>query len=293
MILFVADAIQFIHLGYTDQFKKYDLLESFYNRNKGLNKVINKVMIQPTILFLDSGAYSAFTKSLEINIDQYITFIKKHKQFITQYAGLDVIGNAKETLKNQQYMESKGLNPIPCFHCKEDYKYLEYYSQNYDYIALGGVAQLKGSKRALKNWLDDIWNKYLVNNNGTAKIKVHGFGITSVEIMRRYPWYSVDSTSWVLTSRFGSVFCNIGDYNKITVSNKGDTTKPDHFNQFNEYEKQVIKDYFKNLGDGYSVEELANDYKKRDQVNILYFLNLEKKLTNNPPKYINRQENLF
>ena len=242
-------------------------------------------------LFLDSGAYSAFTQKLEIDIDKYIGFIKEHEKYLSVYAVLDVIGDVEGTYQNQQYMEMRGLTPIPCFHAKEDYDYLEEYVNNYDYIALGGMAQLKGSKTQLKLWLDDIWSKYLVNEDGTAKIKIHGFGITSVELMKRYPWYSVDSTSWVLTSRFGSVYCDIGGLRKITVSDKGEAS--DHFKTFKEWEQDNIREYFKNLGGGYKIEELATSYKKRDEVNILYFMNIERQLSENPPRFINRQESLF
>ena len=261
-----------------------------YYEKKNYEEVFMKNQVS---LFLDSGAFSAFTKNVEINIDEYIEFIKKHKQHLDIYANLDVIGNAEGTLKNQKYMESKGLNPMPCFHYKEDNKYLEHYVNNYDYIALGGVAQLKGNKVQLKYWLDELWEKYLTKDDGTAKLKVHGFGMTNVELMKRYPWYSVDSTSWVLTGRFGGVFCDIGDYNKIAISEKGDIKGSAHFYQLGEANQKIIREYFANLGGGYTVEELASDYKKRDEVNILYFLELEKKLSKIPVKFVQQQTSLF
>lgn len=304
MIVVMADATQFTELGYDILFDKHDLLESYTKKEKGLEKMIEKdktsfeivddKISEPVSLFLDSGAFSAFTKNISIDIDEYIEFIKEHEEYLTVYAVLDIIGNAEDTLKNQQYMESKELNPMPCFHCREDYKYLEYYANNYDYIALGGVAQLSGNKSQLKSWLDEIWHKYLTNSDGSARIKVHGFGITSVEIMKRYPWYSVDSTSWVLTGKFGSVFCDIGDYNKIVVSDQSsDLSGASHFNHFNEMEKDVIRDYFSKIGKGYTIEELATDYKKRDEVNILYFLELEKQLSKKSTYFIQQQTSLF
>jgi hypothetical protein len=33
--------------------------------------------------------------------------------------------------------------------------------------------------------------------------KVHGFGITSPWLVKRYPFYSVDSTSWKAGGRYG------------------------------------------------------------------------------------------
>ena len=50
-------------------------------------------------------------------------FISKYK--IKNYATLDVIGNGEETLKNTEYMISKGFKPIYTFHKGEEMKYLE------------------------------------------------------------------------------------------------------------------------------------------------------------------------
>ena len=76
-------------------------------------------------LFLDSGAFSAYTLGIEINIYEYIEFIKQHKNIIDMYANLDVIatGNtlndkkyaAEKTLQNQKIMEEAGLSPLPVF----------------------------------------------------------------------------------------------------------------------------------------------------------------------------------
>ena len=265
------------------------VLESYFKKDKGLDNMINKN--KNLLLFLDSGAYSALTQNVEIDIEEYIKYIKDNRNCITHYAVLDVIGDAEGTYQNQLYMEKNGLNPIPCFHYGDDEKYLEKYLEYNNYIALGGM--VKRPKTQLKYWLDKIWEKYLVNLDGSAKIKIHGFGMTSVFLMKRYPWHSVDSTSWVLTGRFGTVFCNVGDYYRICVSNKGDITGSGHYCQLDSFAQDKIKKYFLNLGEGYTIEELANDYKKRDEVNILYFLNLEKELSKNPPKFIQTQMALF
>ena len=45
--------------------------------------------------FLDSGAFSAFTQGAEIDIQEYIEFIKEHKDYLEAYANLDVIGDAE------------------------------------------------------------------------------------------------------------------------------------------------------------------------------------------------------
>jgi hypothetical protein len=50
--------------------------------------------------------------------------------------------------------------------------------------------------------------KYLTNPDGT-KVGVHGFGLSAPEPMLRYPWASVDSTTWWRLSRFGFTLMDI------------------------------------------------------------------------------------
>jgi len=253
-------------------------------------------------IFLDSGAYSAFTKKVEIKIDEYIEFIKKNSEYVRWYSNLDVIGDPDESIKNQKYMESKGLKPLPCYHYGEPPEYLlNYLSKGYDYICIGGMVPVPTV--SLITWLDLLWNTYLVDKNGMPKVKVHGFGMTSLEIIFRYPWYSVDSTSWVLTSRFGSVFVPVrvkrGKYSyketalKVCVSSKSPSKRDEgkHILTFSPMERDLILEYFDYKGfklgkskygkDGTEViieQGLSNDYKQRDELNIIYFLDLEKSL---------------
>jgi hypothetical protein len=81
-------------------------------------------------IFLDSGAFSAMSQGVHIDIVDYIAFVKQNKSKLKVYANLDVIGNAEATLKNQEIMEKAGLSPLPCFHYGEDKKYLQMYCEN-------------------------------------------------------------------------------------------------------------------------------------------------------------------
>lgn len=277
-------------------------------------------MTTKTDIFLDSGAFSAFTQGVNIDIQEYIDFIKKHEKHLTVYANLDVIGSPEGTWKNQRRMEKAGLLPLPCFHHGEDPKWLKMYlSRGYDYIALGGMVPI--STPDLKIWLDDIWKNYLTDDEGMPIIKVHGFGLTSNTLMRRYPWWSVDSTSWVMTGRMGGVYVpkfKNGQYDytedcwKVQVSNRSPSKDEPgkHLQSFSPAARKNIEQYFTSKGfkvgrsefriekadyvlkenekwngkesDGNrQVEEiletgLCNDYKQRDELNIIYFLDLEK-----------------
>src|SRR5690606_1202174 len=119
-----------------------------------------------------------------------------------------------KTYQNQWLMEHTGVQPLPCFHFGEDEQYLEHYIDNYEYITLGGM--VPHSNRENKLWLDRIWGKYLTNPDGSPKLKVHGFGMTSLPLMRRYPWHSVDSSSWMQIGSMGNIY--VPKWGTISVS---------------------------------------------------------------------------
>jgi len=154
-------------------------------------------------LFLDSGAYSAFTQKKEIKITEYIEYIKNNEDVIDIYANLDVIGSAKDSWKNQRIMEKAGLQPLPVFHVEDKFKYLEKCIAEYPYFCIGGMATGYSSFERT-SFLDRCFAA--MNVDGVPLNKIHGFGMTSFSLMWRYPWYSVDSTSWALTSAMGAIF---------------------------------------------------------------------------------------
>jgi len=176
----------------------HNILASYWYLKK--NKSLFKHIPMYKNFFLDSGAFTAFTQNEIIDIDDYIKMIVDNRELFPTIAGLDVIGNAEESNKNYLYMKSKGIDIIPTFHYGEDYLYLDKYCRDYDYIALGGVAQLKTYPR-VSAWLDYCFS--IIKRHWPKK--VHGFALTGERYMKRYPFYSVDSSSWSIGSRIGTV----------------------------------------------------------------------------------------
>jgi hypothetical protein len=232
-------------------------------------------------VFLDSGAFSVGSGKAKVTLDSYIDFIKKHEQYIEVYANLDVIGDAEKTLGNQKYMEDKGLRPLPTFHINEPFKYLEYYLENYDYIALGGVAKVRNRRK----WLDYVFTNYLTDKGGRPLVKVHGFGVTEVSLIARYPWFSVDSISWRLIAAYGNVMVPRYDKNKESfIYNKASFVVPisekssqihvegNHYVNTNLITKKAVSDYFTIRG--YREDELSKDSNSRSSLNALFFQNV-------------------
>lgn len=147
-------------------------------------------------VFIDSGAFSAANSGKDINIDDYCKFIVETG--VKTYAGLDVIGDAKQTRENTLYMiREYDLDPIPTFHMGSNLEDLkELVHGQYSYIALGGLV----FSANVTNHCDAVWHYILTHN---PKLRVHGFGLTNIELMKRYPWYSVDSSSFKSCKRYG------------------------------------------------------------------------------------------
>lgn len=159
-------------------------------------------------LFLDSGAFSAWTLGVEIDIGAYCEFIKEYMEFFEVYANLDVIGDAEGTYKNQKAMEKRGLLPLPVYHTrKEDPEWLgRYVKEGYEYVALGGMSGETVAKRDFQKILDELWLDWLTDKDGFPIVRVHGFGLTAIDLVLRYPWYSVDSSAWSLAAAMGDLY---------------------------------------------------------------------------------------
>lgn len=221
--------------------------------------------------FLDSGAFSAFTQGITIDTNDYGRFAKNNLTKLFVYANLDVIGNSEATWKNQLELEKFGLRPLPTFHYKSDIKWLEFYCQRYDYIALGGLVPIAGNKQLLFSWLDTCWRTIYKTNTNT---KVHGFGVFNENIIKRYPWFSVDSSSLHLIARYGGIYTPQGSLKINPEVNHQDKKwflyRPNNL--------KVIKNQVNDLGLPFSFEEAQENNNKgtlkRCAISVTYILSL-------------------
>lgn len=186
--------------GQHNRMKLRILLSYHYYKDTDLDALFSKYFTEPyPDVFVDSGGFSAMTQGVTIDIKQYADWVKRYRHLISTYANLDNIKSADETLSNQKRLEDYGLNPIPVFHTGEDWEVLERYVEHYPYIALGGmVPYMRYTKKIMP---------FIIKAFKTAgdKSVFHGFGATSWAVIKSFPWYSVDSSSWGAGFRFGQV----------------------------------------------------------------------------------------
>lgn len=255
-----------------ERVSNHNILESYHYVLK--QSFVNNMRENNAKVFLDSGAFSAWSLGATIKIEDYCNYIRRNADIIRVEDGdlmasvLDSIGSAQGTFENQMHMERLGVRPLPCFHYGEDERYLEWYIKNYTYITIGGM--VGKSKVHLEKWLDHIWSKYLCDGSGNAKIKVHGFGLTSVSLMERYPWYSCDSSSWIQAAAFGSIFT--AKHGPIAVSAESPSrhTQGQHITTLSSIEREYMEDML--FEHGFSVDRLSTIYESRAVYNMLGYM---------------------
>lgn len=257
------------------------------------------------ILALDSGAHSVykfkfapsqqkgrrardfrtydFYKSPEFTqyMDDYIEYVHLNRRRLEFYVSLDIIFNAKLSWQTCQYIESNGLIPVPVFHYGEDVKYLHRYMDKYEYIGIGGIGQDISLRRFL-DFGDRVFGE-ICDKHGKPRWKVHGFAMTSVQLMKRYPWYSTDSSTWTSLSRngwvrFPKLSVNYGDYRWLEKPRGYRFT--DRSNHSPAYYRNMPDLYLTHMDKylqemfGYRLCNMVDDYFARDVANAGHHLHL-------------------
>lgn len=228
--------------GYNNNF-----LES-YHYIKNINAV-KKIRNDGMRIFIDSGAFTAWSKKITIDLLEYIDFCHEYEDILEMISVLDVIDfnnpahAAQMSVVNLHIMEDRGLKGkvLPTFHMGEPDEFIKYYAENYSYVSLGGMVGV--SARQLMIWLDRIWSMYLTDTNGVPKLKVHGFGITSLPAMTRYPWTSVDSSTWVQWAANGMILMPDKFAGQINVSSRSSFRKyrDQHITTFRPSEQRLLE----------------------------------------------------
>ncbi|MGA5202780.1 hypothetical protein [Streptomyces variegatus] len=155
-------------------------------------------------LFADSGAYSAATTGATIRVADYAAWLRDWDPLWTVRAGLDVIGDHEATARNTEALRAAGAEVMPVFHVGEPWAVLEDLCAANTYVALGGMAlhAVGASKqRPLMRWLVRCFR--IAAEHGT---RFHGFGMTSAQLVKNLPFYSVDSSSYTLGIRWGLAY---------------------------------------------------------------------------------------
>jgi hypothetical protein len=146
---------------------------------------------------------------------QYIEFLKAYGHYFKAYAELDIdtVVGLPRVEEWREMMLDAGLMPMPVIH--------ESYELHYCKLAGKLWTHKDGREIREREWKkllarfpyvgvqgglkDSTYNAFL-RESDAAGVKVHGFAMTSKKVFRRFPFYSVDSTSWLAGQQYGVTY---------------------------------------------------------------------------------------
>lgn len=181
----------------------YILISYFYFKNLVEKEDIRKYFEHAKDVIIDSGAFTFLNnpqrkENFDEYVNGYIKFVKKLnvKHFIE--TDIDPMVGYKKVLEYRDKIEQGvGYKCIPVWHKSRGLKEWENIIEKYEYVSIGGIVtgEIKKTDFALFDYLLNLANK--------EKVKVHGLGITSLKLLKRLPFYSVDSSSWRVNVAWG------------------------------------------------------------------------------------------
>jgi hypothetical protein len=238
-------------------------------------------------LFIDSGAFSVHTKQIELDVDEYISYINSIDDKINLFAQVDKIpgefGKPKTldqieeasvlSWENYLYMKDKVISRdklLPIFHQGERFEWLRamlcYKHSDGLPIKYIGISPANDKHTSEKEeWIQKCF--YIIKRSPNPAVKTHAFGMTSLRVLERYPFTSADSTTWLMVGANGNIMT---PYGVVLVSDRA-LTNPNHIMNKGCASVTAIRNYVSKLG--YSLEDCMTNYKVRMCVNIRFLKN--------------------
>lgn len=256
---------------------------------------------------LDSGAFSLFnkysknkhdqiggsdfsfydTKKFEDYLDKWVAYVKELKG-VEYFITVDVIFNPERSYDLWRQFRDMGLKPLPVVHFGEDVKWLDKYLDECDYVCFGGLGSRAGNVRQYDEWADKMFGR-ITGKNGRPTHKVHGLALTQYDLLLRYPWYSVDSTTAFRASNNGMI--QVPQANVVAGKVEFDyfgrsywfpcterrAKAASHVAKNGQWYDEVVRAYLDQFG--FTLQEASENYFVRNVVSLLYYLQLEKALS--------------
>ena len=262
-------------------------------------------------VLLDSGAFSAWKLGQEIDIGEYAEFLQENRGRYDYCVNLDVIPgrfakkpslqeveeSAQKSWENLKELDRRGIRAMPVFHQGEKFCWLEkMVKEGYDYI---GVSPDNGKMiNQKREWMDDVFAHITVD--GHPIVKTHGFAVTSIDMIFRYPWKSIDSATWIVLGAFGGTFVpRYGAHGflydrspyvvHVSSTDSSSLRGGGHFYNYSKAMQKRIESFFNS--EGYALEDLEHTFEARSVICLRVLKRVQEYLT--PATFLAGRPNLF
>lgn len=214
-----------------------NLLVSFhYYQDDDVEVMFSKLGYTPERVLGDSGAFTVWTQGATVDLYAYTQWCLDRQDSIKGFMAisLDVIpgtvdGDAptkrqqkaaqKKSIENGDYLRGAGVRLMEVFHWHEPLEFLDLIldrRQPNEVIAIGGLAGY-GSLTEKQAFCDSVFRRIRERCGGWKNIPpVHGLGIGGgSRLATRYPWVSIDSSSWAGAVKYGRDVSRSGRSGKL------------------------------------------------------------------------------
>jgi len=292
----------------------------FRKSKNGSNHRLEGVVTSSRSLFIDSGAHSLYNREVDTYENELVTsysqrydyfdlkdknsdfrkYVRRYVKFIKEetsdkidyYVTLDAIYHPDKSLEIYDFLVNEyGLSPVPVVHCETPFNFVdEYIERGCTFLGIGGLGQ-GVSKSRFFEWGDQLFNYISAGKDRTPVIRTHGFAMTSWELLLRYPWWSVDSASWLKAAAFGQVYVpNFRDGKfvfeernrpyTITASARSPNAKEKwHISNLEGEVRKIVRDWFDFIRiDIEGNHGILNSLEARSRANLLFFTRMAREL---------------
>lgn len=243
------------------------LMSYHYIQRKGKRWLRERMQKHPHVkLMIDSGAYTFHVKEEEYKqkpvsyfddyVKKYVEWIRANKDYIFSCVEVDIaniVGFERVDYYRREFFEplkDEGILVCYVWHEWDGKQHWEEMCKKYDYVGFSLEVNNYSEAEVMK----------MVNTARRYGAIVHGFALTRVELMSKIPFFSGDSTTWLVGTQYGEL--NWFDGRKMK------RLKKDQW-------KTVYKQKFINLGANWDLAGQENPY-ELIRINLLVFKEAEK-----------------
>jgi hypothetical protein len=202
-----GDRVQFATTTYPWVLNSY-----VYDRKR---ECVDRLGYAPDHYITDSGAFSAWSLGEKIDVREYTDWCLKHRaqhpELPQLHIALDVIpgergriaqpeeraAGMKASLRNGDLMRSQQLPIMEVFHMYEPFEFLDELLARRQPGELVGISPRKDRPtRDRIAFIDAVFARMMEQHSIDALPPLHGLGCSSRDMIWRYPWWSVDSSTW-------------------------------------------------------------------------------------------------
>ena len=190
------------------------LMSYLYIRNKGVKILEERYEKCPGLkILLDSGAFTFNTSEeyqnkekydlayWEKHVDIYAKFIRKHKEHIFAAVELDIeylVGLEKVDEWREKYfrpLEKEGIQIIYVWHEERGLSGWEDMCKRFPYVGMTFAVGTINEQNVIKMF--NIAKKY--------RTLVHGFAVSGGYLLTKFPFYTSDSSTWLVGTQYGEI----------------------------------------------------------------------------------------